>query len=139
MDTEYLSTQIRELIESKSPIGTMMRMALDTAADQYVAEEYHQRFPEVMEFLVKAGSDQEELLWRYYISTHKELLKCKNKDCEGELVGDCPAMWCNECNKKYYLSVEEYTEKMCSRCAAQHLGECIEAERKKRYVIYAVK
>ena len=127
---------INALIHADFPSSKIMRYCTDTAADQYVSEEFYQKYPQLLTFLKKCGCDNDEILFREFIETHNEIFKCKTYTCEGRIVGGCPKMYCEECGRNYFLSIDRITEKMCTNCVANMMGECTEDSRRKRHIIY---
>lgn len=134
-----VANSIHSIILTKRPIGRVLKMVIDIISDDYISEEHYQKYPEIMDFLISAGSDNEELLWMHYLKTHPDIFKCKNLQCDGRIIGNCPAMWCDTCGKLYMTNIEYITEKMCERCVADHIKECKEEVRKRRHQIYAVR
>ena len=129
---------IRRLVASPDPAGKLLKYALNVASDEFVANEYYQSYPELMSFLVQAGTTDEEILFRDYIYRHQEVLYCRKKDCTGHLQGGCPIMICDTCGAKHILKIDTISDMCCARCAAQKLKECTEDMRDRNHKIYCV-
>lgn len=129
---------IRQLVSSPDPAGKLLKYALDVASDEFVANEYYQAYPEIMSFLVCAGTTDEEILFRDYVYRHQEILYCRKKDCRGHLQGGCPVMICDTCGAKHYLKIDKISDLCCTRCAAQKTKECTEEMRERHHKIFCV-
>ena len=129
---------IRQLVQTPSPAGKLMRFALDVASDEYIANEFYQSHPELMSFLVQCGASDREVMFRDYLTRHQEILHCRKKGCSGTLMGGCPVVVCDTCGTKHFVEVDRLSKEMCSQCAAQKLGECDPETRRRMHTIYCV-
>lgn len=131
----FLASLINDEIKSKTPLGRLLSYVIDVASDEFLSEEYYNSRPELMEFLVLAGSNDEELRFRNYKRSHAEVFTCKS--CSSSLDGGCPLASCPECGKTYYMIVDKLSQAICNKCAAQLLGECTEEKRNRNYKIFS--
>ena len=127
---------IRRLVDSPDPAGKLLKYALAVASDEFIANEYYQTYPELMSFLVQAGTTDEEILFRDYVYRHQEVLYCRKKGCHGHLQGGCPVMVCDTCGTKHNLVIDHISDLVCTRCAAQKLKECSHDLREKLHRIF---
>jgi hypothetical protein len=135
---DITSASINQLLRHELPSSRLMSYCLDTAADQYISEEFYQRYPELLTFLKDCGCRNDEVLFREYVETHKDIFKCKTYSCEGKIVGGCPKMYCEDCGRNYFLKIDKITDTMCHNCIANTMGECTEESRRKRHIIFAI-
>lgn len=136
--SETVSRVIGSFVKSGKPEGNILKMAIDIAADLFVANQAYEKHPYILDFLVQAGTTEEEVLFRHYIKTHPDILYCHEKGCDGSLHGGCPVLICDKCGRKHFLNVENITSAMCNNCVAKKLGECTEEKTKKYRQIYMV-
>ena len=125
------------LVSSELPSSRLMGFCLDTAADQYLSEEFYQSHPELLTFLKDCGCTNDEVLFREFVVTHQDIFKCKTYTCEGKIVGGCPKMYCEDCGRNYFLAIDNVSDTMCKNCVANMMGECTHDSRRKRHMIYA--
>jgi len=128
----------RYIGNKNTPVGGLVRFVIDVAADQYLAEEFYQHYPELLEMLEQSGCDNTEILFQSYLHTHPLILSCKEQDCNGTIIGGCPKMTCDTCGREYYMIIDGVSTLMCDHCVAAELGECSEHSRNIRRKIYAV-
>ena len=124
---------LRTLKDHGGPTGKLLLYCLDEAADQYIANEYYQQFPEILSFLKLAGTSEPEALFRAYMLEHPDILYCRSRGCEGTLVGGCPKIHCDTCGRKYFLQVDDLSAAVCNECVANgnanHLKDCTKKSR----------
>lgn len=130
------SASIKSLLSEDYPASRLLNYCLDEAADQYLSEEFYQKYPELLTFLKECGCTKDEVIFREFVETHKEIFRCKTYTCEGTIVGGCPKMYCEECGRNYFLQIDGVSDIMCSNCAADKMKECTEESRRKRHIIY---
>ena len=142
-----LAEVMKMVMGERSPLSQLLQYTVDFAGDQFVSEEFYQKNTDLLLWLDACGCDNEEIRFRAYIYSHQEILKCKDLECDGIIEGGCPKMVCNKCGKRYYLSIEDISETMCSRCVASKLGECkydrangtcSAEDRRRRRTLYAI-
>lgn len=133
-----VAASVRKLTRENNPTSKLVQYCFDIAGDQYISEEFYQRFPEILDFLAACGCNNEEVLFLAYVQNHPDIFDCKSYDCGGRIIGQCPKMYCDDCGKQYFLDVENITELMCSRCVANSMKECTATSRRKRYQVYAI-
>ena len=137
-DISYIaSSSIKSLIARDLPESRLLSYCLDEAADQFLSEEFYQKYPELLTFLKNCGCSRDEVLFREFVETHRDIFKCKTYTCTGTIVGGCPKMYCDECGRNYFLQIDSLSGEMCNNCAANKMGECDEDSRRKRHIIYA--
>lgn len=122
--------------QQKGPLARLLQFCIDTASDEFVAEEFYQKYPELLTFLAQAGSGHEEVRFRAYVHHHPDIFVCKA--CGGRISGGCPIMVCEACDKLYFVEIADITPTMCERCSASKIGECTLEKRTKRHRIFAV-
>jgi hypothetical protein len=135
----YLASHMKSTIDERTPLSRLLQFSLDTAGDQFIAEEFYHRFPDLLHFLSSAGCDNEEVLFRSFVLRHREVMYCRDPFCASPLYGGCPIVICSKCGKKHYLEVEELSELVCSRCVSRQIGECTSEECRKMHQIYMAK
>jgi hypothetical protein len=142
-----LAEVMKSVMSERSPLSQLLQYTVDFAGDQFVSEEFYQRNTELLLWLDACGCDNEEIRFRAYVYTHPDIFECKEPTCNGTIEGGCPKMICNRCARKYYLSVDNISDTMCSRCVADKLGECrydksngtcTPEDRRRRRIIYAI-
>ena len=142
-----LAKTMKLILSERSPLSQLLQYMVDFAGDQFISEEFYQRHQDLLLWLDACGCDNEEIKFRAFVHTHPDIFTCKEKECDGIIEGGCPKMICNKCGRQYYLSVDDITNTMCSRCVANKLGECkpgvsknacTEKDRTRRRVIYAI-
>jgi len=134
---EVVASCIKWSIEQEDELGRLMQYASDIMGDQFVSEEFYNRHPRLLDFLDKCGCDNEEVRFRAYVNSHRDIFQCKSPDCDGTIVGGCPRMACDTCGKKYFVNIDKITDLMCSRCVANKRKECTELMRRLDHQIFA--
>jgi len=135
---EVAAASIRLLSRTPTPTARLVQYCVDVAGDQFMSEEYYQRFPGLLSFLAKCGCGNEEVQFHDWIQQHPDVFHCKAYQCDGTIVGGCPKMFCDQCGKQYFLQLDGITDTVCDRCVARDLGECSEESRRRRYQIYGI-
>lgn len=128
---------IKYEISRETPLSSLLQYAIDVASDEFISEEFYQKYDNVMAFLSVSGTTNMELQFRTYVNAHSEIFLCKEPACDGKLVGGCPKMQCDKCGRLYFINVDNITEKMCGQCIAFKIGECIVEDTEKRRKIFA--
>ena len=134
---DVISICLRYETKKESPISTLLRYAIDVASDEAIEEEFYQSYPSVLDFLSQSGSANMEIQFMSFVRHHPDIFICKEPNCDGIIIGQCPKMICNKCNRKYYVIIDSITSDMCNQCIAQEVGECVEKNRITRMKIYA--
>lgn len=135
---DVTATSIKMLISRDTTLSRLVQYCIDVAGDQYMSEEFYRRYPELLDFLASCGCDNDEILFRSWVQHHPDIFYCKTFNCHGTIIGGCPKMYCDNCGKLYFLHIDDITDTMCSRCAANEMGECGEQSRTRRYHIYTI-
>lgn len=130
---------IRHVVNQQTPLSRLLQFALDTASDEFVAEEFYLTHPTILSFLDHAGTDDEEVLFLSYVQGRQDMLTCRRGECKGKIVGRCPAMVCETCGATYYLSVDGISDLMCDRCSGSKVAECTAENRRRRFQIYGLR
>jgi hypothetical protein len=128
--------EIKKVLKDNTPVSRLLMMIIDSAGDDYLFNEFHQAYPEILDFLILSGTLNDEVMWMHFRYHHKNILKCRAKDCNGDLDGNCPAMYCQKCKKPYYIVYDKLSDLICDICVASKIGECTLDQRKKRHIIY---
>lgn len=138
-DWEVLALHLHRFTTGTRPISRLLRFAIDVAGDEYLADEFYERYPQLGDFLAIAGCSDEEVQFRSYLRAHPDMLYCRTDSCRSTLYGACPIMTCSVCGRRHYLDVDGLSAKMCSTCVARHLGECTEETTTRMTHIYAIR
>jgi len=132
---ETAAKTITALKEKDKILGALLQYIIDSAADQFIGEEFYSRAPHLLHFFVQLGTNNEEVLFLDFIQRHQ--IHCRNEECNDQplLLGGCPLMYCPTCGRKYFIDVSTISETICKRCAARD-RECSERSRKYAYRIF---
>lgn len=137
-DIQRIAALVREMKAADRTLGVILQYVIDTAADQYIGENFHHYAPALLKFFVLCGTDNEEVLFLSFVESHKDSLVCRNQKCDHyPLVGQCPLMYCPECERRYFIDAGPLTERVCVRCAA-YGKECTEERRRLAYRLFFV-
>jgi hypothetical protein len=133
-DEVLLATMIQAFIDRKTPVGRLLKFVIDTASDEFIAEEFYHKYKDILTFLANAGSTNDEVRFLAYHHHHPELFICKH--CGSNLVGMCPSMLCFECGRSYYYNIENISDGMCKYCAFDKLRKSSDDDCRRRKQIH---
>lgn len=133
-----LADHVGYTISKNIPLSQLLQYTIDTASDQFVAEEYYHRFPDLVTWLARAGTGEEEVVLRDYVQRNPQIFTCREPECKGRIVGACPILYCEACGTEYFLYLDNVSKTMCERCVANELGECSPQRRRTRKPIYGI-
>lgn len=134
---EQFATSFKEFLNTKSPAASIMQMSIDIAADLVIANQADEKYPELLRFLVLAGTTEEEVIFKNFIQEKSEIMYCHTCK-QGKLQGGCPILTCNKCGRKHYIIVDNITDNICNNCAARKMKECLPENVNKYHKIYVM-
>ena len=134
---DILSAGIKNEIDNIGPLSTLLQYAIDVASDEFIEEEFYHTHNDILLFLSESGSTNMELQFMAFVKFHPDIFICKEHECDGHIIGGCPKMQCEKCNRLYFVDIENITSKMCEQCIASKIGDCTDDDRKIRRKIFA--